>query len=172
MISCQWEMIWCFIGIILLKCMFFNTLLSTSFYFFLVQIWVFFWNCSIIRASPPVLSMWPCTEKLDEEKSRMSGVVQENGGFSRAYLLSFLRLVKSAVNLCTAIISIEPCAINVSFSLSLRTWFSGPAIEQLTSSKHSPILPRNVAGRICRGTSSDRWRVKTRNIIGQTDIMN
>jgi hypothetical protein len=38
--------------------------------------------------------------KLDEEKPTYAGVSQENR-FSRAYLLSLLRLVKSAAKLCT-----------------------------------------------------------------------
>jgi hypothetical protein len=49
-----------------------------------------------VRASPKVFSMWPCTLWSDEEKSTYAaGLAQENG-FSPAYLLSLLRLVKSA----------------------------------------------------------------------------
>ncbi len=47
-----------------------------------------------VRASPKVLSMWPCTLWLDQEKSTYAGLVQENR-FSLAYLLSLLRLVKT-----------------------------------------------------------------------------
>jgi hypothetical protein len=32
-----------------------------------------------LRATPPVLSMWPCTVKLDEEKWIYVGLSQENG---------------------------------------------------------------------------------------------
>jgi hypothetical protein len=65
----------------------------------------------------------------------------------------------------TAIISLEPCVVNASFSLSrsgpgsqdlgFKTCWAASAIERLTSPRHSPILPRNVAGRFCHGTSSD-----------------
>jgi hypothetical protein len=37
---------------------------------------------------------------MDEEKSTFAGLAQENG-FSPAYFLSLLRLVKSAAKLCT-----------------------------------------------------------------------
>jgi hypothetical protein len=51
---------------------------------------------SPLRASPPVLSMWPCTLTFDERNSTYAaGLVQENS-FSPAYLVSVLRLVKSS----------------------------------------------------------------------------
>jgi hypothetical protein len=53
----------------------------------------------VLRASPPVFSMWPCTLKLEEEKSTYACLAQENS-FSPTYLLSLLRLVKSAAKLC------------------------------------------------------------------------
>jgi len=48
-----------------------------------------------VRASPPVLSLSPCTLKSDEENSTYASLAQENG-FSPACLLSLLRLVKSS----------------------------------------------------------------------------
>ncbi len=63
----------------------------------------------------------------------------------------------------TAIISIEPCAVNTSFSLSLRTWLSGSGFQDLlvrfcqrtayftdtqsnfAAEHHRLVLPRNVA---------------------------
>jgi hypothetical protein len=41
-------------------------------------------NLPPLRASQGVVSMWPCTVKLDEEKSKCAGLAQENG-FERAY---------------------------------------------------------------------------------------
>jgi hypothetical protein len=59
------------------------------------------WHPNIsLSASPPVLSMSLCTLNSDEEKSKHAGLDQENG-FSPAYLLSLLRLGKSAAKLCT-----------------------------------------------------------------------
>jgi hypothetical protein len=37
------------------------------------------------RAAPLLLSMWPCTKKLDEEKAQPASVAQQNG-FSPALL--------------------------------------------------------------------------------------
>jgi len=37
--------------------------------------------------------MWPCKRKLDEEKSKHAGLVQQNG-FGPAFLHRMLRLVK------------------------------------------------------------------------------
>jgi hypothetical protein len=34
-------------------------------------------KCSLLRTSPAVLSMWPCTLKLDEEKSKHVGLAQQ-----------------------------------------------------------------------------------------------
>jgi hypothetical protein len=46
-----------------------------------------------------MLNMCPCKLKLDEEKSTYAGLAQENG-FSPAYLLSLLRLIRSAAKIC------------------------------------------------------------------------
>ncbi len=54
----------------------------------------------VLKASPFVFSTWPCTLKLYEEKLIYVGVAQENG-FSLAYLLNLLKLVKSVAKLCT-----------------------------------------------------------------------
>ncbi len=53
-----------------------------------------------VRATPPVLSMWPCKSKLDEEKSKHVDLAQQNG-FGPAFLYSLLRLVKGIAKLNT-----------------------------------------------------------------------
>ncbi len=53
-----------------------------------------------VRATPPVLNMWPCKSKLDEEKSKHAGLAQQNG-FGWAFLHSLLRLVKGTAKLNT-----------------------------------------------------------------------
>jgi hypothetical protein len=40
----------------------------------------------LITAAPPVLSVWPNKRKLDEEKSKHAGLVQQNG-FGPAFFL-------------------------------------------------------------------------------------
>ncbi len=50
---------------------------------------------TFIRASSSVLSMWPCTLKSDEQKSKYAGLAQENS-FALANVLSLLRLLKGA----------------------------------------------------------------------------
>jgi hypothetical protein len=45
-----------------------------------------------LRAAQPVLSMWPCKIKLDEEKAKHAGLAQQNG-FGPAFLHRMLRLV-------------------------------------------------------------------------------
>ncbi len=62
------------------------------------------WVCLLPSDTPKsnlhlVLSMWPCTLKLDEEKSKYAGLAQETG-FTTNFL-SLLRLVKGAAKLCT-----------------------------------------------------------------------
>jgi hypothetical protein len=52
-----------------------------------------------LRASPAVLSMWPCTLEFDEEKSKHAGLAHENG-FGQAYLHGLLRLVNGAATVC------------------------------------------------------------------------
>jgi hypothetical protein len=52
----------------------------------------------LLRATPQVLSMRPCTVKWDEEKSKHAGLAQENG-FAHAQVLTLLRLVKGEANL-------------------------------------------------------------------------
>jgi len=47
----------------------------------------------ILRATPLVLSMWPCKLTLDEEKSTHVGLARQNG-FGPAFLHSLLRLAK------------------------------------------------------------------------------
>ncbi len=47
----------------------------------------------LVRASPALLSMWPCTMNLDEEKSKHARLAQQNGS-GPASLYSLLRLVK------------------------------------------------------------------------------
>jgi hypothetical protein len=40
------------------------------------------WSCSRIRsvtAAPPVLSIWPCKTKFDEEKLKHARLAQQNG---------------------------------------------------------------------------------------------
>jgi hypothetical protein len=49
-----------------------------------------------LRATAPMLSMWPCKLKLDEEKSNHAGLAQQNA-FGPAFLHSLTRLIK-----CTA----------------------------------------------------------------------
>ncbi len=58
-----------------------------------------------VRATPLVLSMWPCKLKLDREKSKHAGFALQNG-FSPAFLHS-LRLVKDIVkpNTCQSVIN-------------------------------------------------------------------
>jgi hypothetical protein len=46
-----------------------------------------------VRATPLVLSMWPCKLKLDEEKSKHASLAYQNG-FGPTFLPNFLRLVK------------------------------------------------------------------------------
>jgi len=51
-----------------------------------------------VRASPPVLSMWPCNLQLDEEKSKHVGLAQEIGFLATyvlhpTYVVHLLRLV-------------------------------------------------------------------------------
>jgi hypothetical protein len=53
-----------------------------------------------IRASPPVLGMSPCTLKSEKEKSTYASLVQENA-FPHVYVLSLVRLVNRAANVCT-----------------------------------------------------------------------
>jgi hypothetical protein len=68
--------------------------------------WQLLTNCAnglfvhLLRASPPVLSMWPSTLKSDEEKSKYAGLSHKNG-FVPAYVLSLLRLVKGTAKRCT-----------------------------------------------------------------------
>ncbi len=42
----------------------------------------------MLRASPPVLGMWPCKLKLDEEKSRHADLAQQND-FEPAFFAHF-----------------------------------------------------------------------------------
>ncbi len=42
----------------------------------------------MLRATPPVLSMWPCKLKLDEEKWKLAGLAQQNG-FDPAFFAHF-----------------------------------------------------------------------------------
>jgi len=75
-------------------------LLSTSFYSFLVQIWVFFGNVALLEHPHQYSVCDPAHQNWMKKSEEMPGVAQENG-FSGAYLLCFLRLVKSAAKLCT-----------------------------------------------------------------------
>jgi hypothetical protein len=47
-----------------------------------------------------VLGMTPCTLKSDKEKSTYASLAQENA-FPHVYLLSLVRLVNRAANVCT-----------------------------------------------------------------------
>jgi hypothetical protein len=51
-----------------------------------------------LRATPPMLSMWPCKLKFYYEKSKHAGLGKQNG-FGAAFLHSLLRLVKGTAKL-------------------------------------------------------------------------
>ncbi len=53
--------------------------------------WV--WHRALLRATPQVLSMWPCKLKLDKEKLKHASLAQQNG-FGPTFLHSLLRLVE------------------------------------------------------------------------------
>jgi hypothetical protein len=57
-----------------------------------------------IRATPLVLSMWPCKLHLDKEKSKHASLARQNG-FGPVFLHSLLRLVKGTAkpNTCQRI---------------------------------------------------------------------
>ncbi len=40
----------------------------------------------LVRASPALLSMWPCTMNLDEEKSKHARLAQQNGSGPRIFV--------------------------------------------------------------------------------------
>jgi hypothetical protein len=52
----------------------------------------------VLGGSPSVLSMWPYKLKLDEKKSKHTGLVQQNG-FGTTFLQSLLRVVKGTCQL-------------------------------------------------------------------------
>jgi hypothetical protein len=52
----------------------------------------------VLGASPSVLSMWPYKLKLDEKKSKHTGLAQQNG-FGTTFLQSLLRVVKGTCQL-------------------------------------------------------------------------
>ncbi len=41
----------------------------------------------MVRSSPPVLRIWPCKSKLDEEKSKHVGLAEETGFGAGLHLL-------------------------------------------------------------------------------------
>jgi hypothetical protein len=49
-----------------------------------------------LRATPLVLSIRHCKVKLDEEKSKLAGLAQQNG-IGRAFLHSLLRQIKGHI---------------------------------------------------------------------------
>ncbi len=56
-----------------------------------------------VRESPPVLSMWSCTVKTDEENLTYAGLTQGKGFWlSRITHVAVARLVKGSVALCTS----------------------------------------------------------------------
>ncbi len=48
-----------------------------------------------LRTSPALLSMWPCTFKLDEQKSRHTGLAQQNGFCPALFNTQFSGWLKS-----------------------------------------------------------------------------
>jgi hypothetical protein len=54
----------------------------------------------VLRATPPMLSVWPCKLKLDEKKLKLAYLIQENG-FCPTILHNLLRLVEGITKLKT-----------------------------------------------------------------------
>jgi hypothetical protein len=60
---------------------------------------VILWGClttysgDAFRTTPLMFSMWPCKSKLDQEKSKCVGLVQQNG-FGPTFLHILLKLVQ------------------------------------------------------------------------------